>query len=128
MFTNTLNYTKTFGDHTINALLGMESLRNRYEYFTASRDGFPSDDPNFHFLDAGDVGTQKNSGSATEYSMVSYFGKIDYNYHDRYLSLSLCVGMVLPVWGIISGVTSRPLRWDGVSVMSHSLMWRLSIT
>ena len=85
VFTNTLNYTKTFGDHTINALLGMESLRNRYEYFTASRDGFPSDDPNFHFLDAGDVGTQKNSGSATEYSMVSYFGKIDYNYHDRYL-------------------------------------------
>ena len=85
VFTNTLNYTKTFGDHTINALLGLESLRNRYEYFTASRDGFPSDDPNFHFLDAGDVGTQKNSGSATEYSMVSYFGKIDYNYHDRYL-------------------------------------------
>ena len=85
VFTNTLTYNKTFGDHTINALLGMESLRNRYEYFTASRDGFPSDDPNFRFLDAGDVGTQKNSGAATEYSMVSYFGKLDYNYHDRYL-------------------------------------------
>ena len=28
---------------------------------------------------------QKNSGAATEYSMVSYFGKLDYNYHDRYL-------------------------------------------
>ena len=27
--TNTLTYNKTFGDHTINALLGMESLRNR---------------------------------------------------------------------------------------------------
>ena len=49
VFTNTLTYNKTFGDHTINALLGMESLRNRYEYFTASRDGFPSDDPNFRF-------------------------------------------------------------------------------
>lgn len=53
VFTNTLTYNKTFGDHTINALLGMESLRNRYEYFTASRDGFPSDDPNFRFLGCG---------------------------------------------------------------------------
>ena len=53
VFTNTLTYNKTFGDHTINALLGMESLRNRYEYFTASRDGFPSDDPNFRFFRCG---------------------------------------------------------------------------
>lgn len=85
VFTNTLNYNKTFGNHSFNVLLGIESLRNRYEYFSASRDGFPSDDDNFHYLDAGDVGTQKNSGSATEYSMVSYFGKLDYNFHDRYL-------------------------------------------
>lgn len=85
VFTNTLTYNKKIDNHSFNVLLGMESLRNRYEYFTASRDGFPSDDDNFHYLDAGDVGTQKNSGSATEYSMVSYFGKLDYNFDDRYL-------------------------------------------
>lgn len=85
VFTNTLNYAKTIDVHSFNVLLGIESLRNHYEYFSASRDGFPSDDDNFHYLDAGDVGTQKNAGSASEYSMVSYFGKIDYNFNDRYL-------------------------------------------
>jgi TonB-linked SusC/RagA family outer membrane protein len=85
VFTNTLNYNKTIEKHSFNALAGIESLRNRYEYFSASRDGFASDDPNFHYLDAGDSGSQKNTGSATEYSMISYFGKLDYNFDNRYL-------------------------------------------
>ncbi|MDR1624379.1 MAG: TonB-dependent receptor [Tannerellaceae bacterium] len=85
VFTNTLNYNRTIAGHSFNALAGIESLRNRYEYFSASRDGFASDDSNFHYLDAGDSGTQKNTGSATEYSMISYFGKLDYNFDNRYL-------------------------------------------
>lgn len=86
VFTNTVNYNKTIEKHSFNLLAGMESMRNRNEYFSASRDGFPSDDENFHYLDAGDGALQKNSGSATEYSMVSYFGKIDYNFDNRYLA------------------------------------------
>lgn len=85
VFTNTINYNKTIEKHSFNLLAGIESMRNRYEYFSASRDGFPSDEENFHYLDAGDGSLQKNSGSATEYSMVSYFGKIDYNFDNRYL-------------------------------------------
>lgn len=85
VFTNTLNYNKAFGKHNFNLLAGMESMRNRNEYFAASRDGFASDDPNFRYLDAGDSGTQKNEGSATQYSMISYFGKADYNFDNRYL-------------------------------------------
>lgn len=86
VFTNTINYNKTIEKHSFNLLGGMESMCNRYEYFSASRDGFPSDEENFHYLNAGDGALQKNSGSATEYSMASYFGKIDYNFDNRYLA------------------------------------------
>ena len=85
VFTNTLTFNRTFDKHSLNVLAGMESLRNRYEYFTATRDGFATDDDNFRYLDAGDGGTQKNTGSAIEYSMVSYFGKLDYSFDNRYL-------------------------------------------
>lgn len=86
VFTNTLNYIKSFGLHDINALIGMEALRNRYEYFDATRKGFAYDDDNFHYLDAGDTSSQTNEGSMEQYSMTSYFGKIDYSYNNRYLA------------------------------------------
>lgn len=85
VFTNTLNYLRTFDKHTIGVLLGIEATRNQEEYFTASREGFASDDANFHYLDAGDSGTQKNTGSAFTSRMLSYFGKVDYNFDNRYL-------------------------------------------
>ncbi len=85
VFTNTLNYLRTFDKHTIGALLGIETNRYQEEYFSASREGFASDDDNFHFLDAGDSGSQKNAGSAFTSKMMSYFGKIDYNFDNRYL-------------------------------------------
>lgn len=86
VFTNTLNLTKNFGEHHLNALLGMESLRSHYEWFEAARKGFPYDAENFRYLGAGDTSTQTNDGSYAQYSMVSYFGKLDYNYADRYLA------------------------------------------
>lgn len=85
VFTNTLNYLKTFGKHSVAALLGIETTHNQQEYFSASREGFASDDDNFHYLDAGDSGSQKNTGSAFTSKMMSYFGKIDYNFDNRYL-------------------------------------------
>lgn len=85
VFTNTLNYSRTFGKHTVGALLGIETNHYQQEYFTASREGFASDDDNFHYLDAGDSGTQKNTGSAFTSNLMSYFGKVDYNFDNRYL-------------------------------------------
>jgi TonB-linked SusC/RagA family outer membrane protein len=86
VFTNTLNYLKSFGLNDVNVLLGTESLRNRYEYFTATRKGFAFDDENFHYLNAGGTSDQTNTGSMEQYSMTSYFGKIDYSFNNRYLA------------------------------------------
>ena len=69
----------------IDGFAGVEAIETNYEVFSASREGFAYEDDNFRYLDAGDSGTQKNSGSGSNSSLVSYFGKVDYNYADRYL-------------------------------------------
>ena len=85
IWTNTLNYSKVFDKHKIDGFAGVEAIETNYEVFSASREGFAYEDDNFRYLDAGDSGTQKNSGSGSNSSLVSYFGKVDYNYADRYL-------------------------------------------
>lgn len=85
VWTNTLNYSKVFNKHKIDAFVGMEAIDNNYETFSASREGFAYEDANFRYLDAGDSGTQKNSGTGSRSSLLSYFTKIDYIFADRYL-------------------------------------------
>ncbi len=85
VFTNTINYMKRVDKHTISLLAGIETTSNDSEWFTASREGFASDDDNFHYLDAGESGSQKNTGSALNSKMFSYFGKLDYSFNSRYL-------------------------------------------
>lgn len=86
VWSNTLNYNQTFNDkHNINVLVGLESIENSYERTSASVDGFPTNELNIRVLDAGDQGTQTNSGNKVEFSLFSYFGKVNYIYNGKYL-------------------------------------------
>ena len=85
VWTNTLNYVKDFGLHTIDFLAGVEAVNAYTEGFSASRVGFPYGDPNFQYLDGGDGSDQRNSGDALEWSLFSYFGKVNYDFDQRYL-------------------------------------------
>ncbi|MRH98973.1 SusC/RagA family TonB-linked outer membrane protein [Kriegella sp. EG-1] len=86
VWSNTLNYSKTIGDkHQINVLAGVESIENLYEVTTASIDDLPTNELNIRILNAGDQGTQTNSGDKIEYSLFSYFGKLNYTYDNKYL-------------------------------------------
>ena len=79
---NILTYDNRFGAHTLSVLAGHSVQTNRHNYFTGYRQGFATD--NLYELNAG---TQNDavSGSATEYALQSFFGRINYNYADRYL-------------------------------------------
>ncbi len=79
---NILTYNNKFGDHTIGILLGHSIQKNRWDSNTSSRQGFPTD--NIYELDGG---TQNDavSGSAEETKLQSFFGRLNYNYADRYL-------------------------------------------
>ena len=85
IWTNTLNYSKIIDKHKIDAFAGMEAIETNYEVFSASREGFAYEDENFRYLDAGNSGSQKNSGTGSKSSLVSYFAKVDYVFGDRYL-------------------------------------------
>lgn len=78
---NMLSYDKSFGDHTIGALLGYTAQKYNYEWGNLSGTDFPDDD--ISWIDAA---ATKNGGSGvTEWSILSVLGRIDYSFKDRYL-------------------------------------------
>ncbi|UZR96129.1 SusC/RagA family TonB-linked outer membrane protein [Chondrinema litorale] len=83
-WSNTLTYNKEFGNHNIDVLLGQEAVEYYYEGFSASRDAFLYEDQNFWYLSNG-TDNQLNSGSASEWALLSYFGKVNYSLLDKYL-------------------------------------------
>ena len=79
---NVLTYNERFGKHQINVLLGHSIQDWRGKNTNAYKEGFATD--NLYEFDA----ATKNDyvgGSAEEYSLQSFFGRVNYNYDDRYL-------------------------------------------
>lgn len=85
-WTNTANYVKTFsGVHHLGVLLGTEAIGYTFKDLTGSRDGFSFEDKDFMQVGAG-TGTRNSGGGKNQWSVFSLFGKVDYNYADRYLA------------------------------------------
>lgn len=79
-----INYNKTFGDHTIGLLAGGESVRYTYRYTTTSRTGGGNDELG-ESLNTLDASTQKNSDGGYETARQSYFGRVQYDFQNKYL-------------------------------------------
>ena len=82
---NTLNYTKTFGDHDISVLAGTEAIENTFTQFGAGRIQFLLEELDFMVLNAGPTDGQSNFGNRFENSLFSIFGKVDYAFQGKYL-------------------------------------------
>jgi TonB-linked SusC/RagA family outer membrane protein len=82
---NTLNYTNSFGNHSIVALVGTEALSNYSRYEGAGRSSYFSENPNYWTLNTGSPTGQSNSGGAYQDARFSYIGKIEYSYAGKYL-------------------------------------------
>lgn len=79
-----LNYNKTFNQaHTIGVIGGFHSELYRYRELYAYRQIFPNND--LPDLDAGSTANMKNNGNTHELAMMSWFGRINYDYKSRYL-------------------------------------------
>ncbi|UCS95842.1 TonB-dependent receptor [Echinicola marina] len=76
------NYDKKFGKHALNILVGNESFTARYESLSASRGQYTLD--NFPYLDLGPLDFRNNGGNAYENAYNSYFGRLTYNYAEKY--------------------------------------------
>ena len=95
-WTNTLKYSNTFGQHNIQVLAGTEAITSRGRQLAGTRSSYfitnssnLTVDPNLWTLDFGPASTQTNTNNGNnniyQSALYSQFGRIDYNYGDRYL-------------------------------------------
>jgi len=81
---NTLTYSKKLKNHSITALFGYTSEYSKVAYQTAIKQGTPNNDPEMQTFDA--ATTQPNvTGGYKVNTMISYLGRINYSFLDKYL-------------------------------------------
>ena len=85
MWNAVASYNKDFGKNHIDALAGMELIREDSEWFSGYKEDFSILNPDYMWPNAG-TGTAMAYGSAEGYSLVSFFGKLNYTYDSRYLA------------------------------------------
>jgi len=85
-FNQLLEYNRQFGKHNIGLMASHESQESMWKNSTSSRKGFLTND----ILDikAGDGLTASNTGGSSPWGMESYFGRLNYNYKDKYIITS----------------------------------------
>ena len=82
-FTSVLRYSRTIAkDHNIDAMAGFEQTYYHYYDFSAQSAGLT--DPSLYVLSTVTTPTS-NNGSEYDYGLRSFFGRLDYNYKQRYL-------------------------------------------
>jgi len=109
-------YNLEVGKHRGDAMIGTELNREDNSYFSGYKEDYSILNPDYMWSDAGS-GTAQAYGSGEGFSLVSFFGKLNYTYDDKYLA-------------------SLTLRHDGSSRFgknnryatfpSFSLGWRMS--
>ncbi|ANH82187.1 hypothetical protein A8C56_15520 [Niabella ginsenosidivorans] len=115
---NTIDYSKKVQEHLFNIVVGQELQKTRYRYL----EGSGTDLSDVYFGQQGNIisstlANQFYGGSVSENAFLSYFGRLNYSYADKYLvsaSLRHDKLSALP-WG------NQSATLPGVSVG-----WRLS--
>jgi len=79
----TLNFNRSFGGHSLSALGGYQYLTGTNSGFSAFRDNFLF--PDYTVLSAGSSDNMRNNGYANDWTLISYFGRINYDYEGKYL-------------------------------------------
>ncbi len=79
-----VNYNKTLNKHSFGVLAGAEQVKYTYRYTTTERTGGGNNELN-ESLNTLDAASQKNSDGGYETARQSYFGRIQYDYNNKYL-------------------------------------------
>lgn len=103
VFENVLSFNKQFGKHSLNAMAGTSLTTRKYNWNSVSVEGktivYKVEDgklvqtekaagfldPNFETIDAGAGGTFSGGGTNWKYNRASFFGRLNYNFNERYL-------------------------------------------
>ncbi|WP_418983732.1 SusC/RagA family TonB-linked outer membrane protein [Alistipes sp.] len=86
-FYGNYNFLMTLGhdfkSHSVKLILGAERNTYDYKYLSAYREVFNY--PEYDQIDAGELDNLANGGHRYQWAIQSYFGRINYNYKERYL-------------------------------------------
>jgi TonB-linked SusC/RagA family outer membrane protein len=82
LWENTLNYTKLFGKHNLNAMIGHTMQESNYNLTDDAAKGYSSDKiPTL----GGSTIRETQSTTKSQWAKRSYLGRVNYGYDDRYL-------------------------------------------
>lgn len=85
-WTNTANYNFTLNkDHAFTVLAGMEMFRQSRIDFSAHNEDYDIETPDYMYPDASS-GVERATGNKSAYALISFFGKVDYNWRDLLLA------------------------------------------
>jgi TonB-linked SusC/RagA family outer membrane protein len=84
--TNFLNYKNSFGDHTLDLLVGTESTKNNYKGFGALRTNYLFEDPSFYLLSNGSGVPVISGASASSNSIFSLLATANWSYGGKYFA------------------------------------------
>ena len=76
-----LTWERTFGDHSINVLIGHETYQNKLDYLYGSKNNFAL----WGSTSMNQAVSNPQTGSyVTEYNTEGFLGRVEYNYKDKY--------------------------------------------
>lgn len=84
-FEQTLRFERIFGRHSFNTVAGLTYESWTDETMSGSRTNIPSNDPIYWTLDSGTGTDDVASGRYVPRSMVSYLGRVNYSFDQRYM-------------------------------------------
>lgn len=84
IWSNTAFYEKTIDKHRFDVLAGVEMINQTDINFAAYREGFAIETPEYMWPDVGS-GKANSTGGSSGYRLLSYFGKANYVFDERYL-------------------------------------------
>ena len=85
-WSNTINYDFNIkDDNEFHVLGGIELFRQNREWIVGYNEDYDIEDPNYMYPDAS-TGTERSSGNTDNYSLASFFGKIDYSWRNLLLA------------------------------------------
>lgn len=77
------NYNKSFGNHNFGITFGVEAEKRQEAFLSAFRKYFLSD--KIDDMNAGGASELNNGGKTWQEARLNYFGRLSYNYKERYL-------------------------------------------
>lgn len=84
LWNNTLNFQRTFGDHNLNALVGVEALNQHFKGKDIFRNDYLFEDPNYYNLSNGAGAAVVSYAAESLSTLYSIFGTVNYDYAGKY--------------------------------------------